>query len=45
MVVVFCFVLLHFTLHVLGTGLCELPGGEEVLWNEALINIEKQAGP
>lgn len=35
--------LFHLTLLVMATGLCKLPRGEEVLWNEVLNSIEKLA--
>ena len=43
-VVVFCLLWFHFTLLVMGPGLCELPRGEDVFWNEVFLNIEKPAG-
>lgn len=44
-VVVFCLPLSHFTLLVMGTGLCELLRGKAVLQSEVLLNTEKLTGP
>lgn len=34
----------HFTLLVMGPGLCELPRGEDVFWNKVFLSIEKPDG-
>ena len=43
--VVFCSLLFLLTLLEMVTGLCGLPRGEGVLWNEVLINMAKLTGP
>lgn len=43
-VVVFRFLWFHFTLLVMGPGLCKLPRGEDVFWNKVFLSIEKLDG-